>query len=131
MSDPVRERLDALRARLILSAAVVSFHYHLEETVGDVGYFRVRCMLIDGSELQLLERFRAVSNVLSIEKYSFHWQLKNGTPICRWDNAPHHREVATFPHHLHEGKTELVQAHQSIDVFAVLSEIEKRLSVDA
>lgn len=37
-----------LRARLILSSAVVSFHYHQEESVGDVGYFRVRCTLIDG-----------------------------------------------------------------------------------
>ena len=53
MSDPVRERLASLRARLVLSSAAVSFHYHQEETVGDIGYFRVRCTLIDGSELQL------------------------------------------------------------------------------
>jgi hypothetical protein len=48
VSDPVRERLDSLRARLILSSTVVSFHYHHEETVGDVGDFRVRCTLVDG-----------------------------------------------------------------------------------
>jgi len=35
VSDPARERLDSLRARLILSSAVVSFHYHHEGTVGD------------------------------------------------------------------------------------------------
>lgn len=23
--------------------------------------------------------------------------------IMRWDNAPHHREIETFPHHVHEG----------------------------
>ena len=98
MSDPVRERLDSLRARLILSSAVVSFHYHQEETVGDIGYFRVRCTLIDGSELQLIERFRDVANALTVEKY--------------------------------EGETGVAQAHAPIDAFAVLSEIEKRLSVD-
>lgn len=129
MSDPVRERIDSLRARLILSSAVTSFHYHQEETVGDVGYFRVRCTLVDGSELQLLERFRAMADVLVVEKYSFHWQRSDGTPICRWDNAPHHRDVATFPDHLHEGVAEVVQAHAPLDAFAVLSEIEKRLSV--
>ena len=64
MSDPVRERLDTLRARLILSSAVVSFHYHQKETVGDVGYYRVRCTLIDGSELQLIERFRDSASAL-------------------------------------------------------------------
>lgn len=68
MSDPVRERLDSLRAHLILTPAVVSFHYHHEETIGDVGYFRVRCTLIDGSELQLIERFRDVANALVVEK---------------------------------------------------------------
>ena len=68
MSDPVRERLDSLRARLILSSVVVSFHYHQEETVGDVGYFRVRCTLVDGSELQLIERFRHVATGLAVEK---------------------------------------------------------------
>lgn len=74
MSDPVSERLDSLRARLILSSAVVSFHYHQEEAVGDIGYFRVRCTLVDGSELQLAERFRDVANALAVDRYSFHWQ---------------------------------------------------------
>lgn len=130
MSDPVRERLDSLRAHLILSAAIVSFHYDQEEMVGDVGYYRVRCTFIDGSELQLVERFRDLGNKLAIEKYRFHWQRSDGTPICRWDNAPHHRDVATFPHHQHGGETGVVQAHAPVDAFAVLSEIEKRLSVD-
>lgn len=129
MSDPVRERLDSLRAQLILSSMVVAFHYQQEEIVGNVGYFRVRCTLIDGSELQLIERFCDVDNSLSIEKYSFHWQRGDGTPICRWDNAPHHREVGTFPHHLHEGENGVAQAHTSIEVFAVLEVIEKRLTV--
>lgn len=74
MSDPVRGRIDSLRARLILSPAVSSLHFHQEEAIGDVGYFRVRCRLIDGSELQLIERFRNMADALTIEKYSFHWQ---------------------------------------------------------
>lgn len=34
-------------------------------------------------------------------KYSYHWQDSNGSLISRWDNSPHHREIATFPHHKH------------------------------
>lgn len=105
MSDPVRERLDSLRARLILSPAVRAFHYQQEDALGDVGYFRARCTLIDGSELQLIERFREVVSTLSVEKYSFHWCHADGTLIYRWDNAPHHRYLETFPHHLHDGET--------------------------
>jgi hypothetical protein len=34
-------------------------------------------------------------------KYSFHWQKKSGEMISRWDNAPHHTHISTFPHHRH------------------------------
>lgn len=34
-------------------------------------------------------------------KYSYHWQDKSGTLLSRWDNAPHHSEVISFPHHRH------------------------------
>lgn len=36
---------------------------------------------------------------LSKEKYLFHWQ-RNGS-IIRFDNAPHHEEVDSFPDHIH------------------------------
>jgi len=128
VSDPVRERFDSLRARLIQSPAVSSFHYHREEAVGDVGYFRVRCILLDGSELQLAERIRAIGEALAVEKYSFHWQRRDGTAICRWDNAPHHRDLTTFPHHIHEGGDGEARDHVPVDAFEILSEIEKRLA---
>lgn len=87
MSDPVGERLDALRAHLVVSPVVVAFHFLQEETAGDIGYFRVRCSLVDGSELQLAERFTNRRDGPVIDKYSYHWQRNDGTLICRWDNA--------------------------------------------
>ena len=33
--------------------------------------------------------------------YSYHWQSVSGKLIIRWDNAPHHKNVKTFPHHKH------------------------------
>lgn len=43
----------------------------------------------------------------------------------RWDNAPHHRELENFPHHLHlERETRPSAEPYFMDV---LSEIEKRL----
>jgi len=35
--------------------------------------------------------------------YSYHWLNAEKNVILRWDNAPHHREIETFPHHVHEG----------------------------
>ncbi|MDJ1421095.1 MAG: DUF6516 family protein [Candidatus Methanoperedens sp.] len=39
-------------------------------------------------------------------KYSFHWQLKDR--ILRIDTAPHHRNLSTYPRHMHIGKEEHV-----------------------
>ncbi|GAB3314895.1 DUF6516 family protein [Larkinella ripae] len=35
--------------------------------------------------------------------YSFHWQHSDGTLIRRWDNAPHVKQLASYPHHVHTG----------------------------
>lgn len=60
--------------------------------------------LIDNTELL----FREYLFPDSLRKYSYHWQQKNTECIVRWDNAPHHQETATFPHHKHCGEDEQV-----------------------
>jgi hypothetical protein len=42
--------------------------------------------------------------------YSFHWEstLQDGL-IHRWDNAPDHPEVKTFPKHFHKGSKKNVK----------------------
>ncbi|MFM6663415.1 MAG: DUF6516 family protein, partial [Microcystis panniformis] len=35
-------------------------------------------------------------------KYRYHYMNEAQTMIFRYDNAPHHVEIATFPHHKHE-----------------------------
>jgi len=52
------------------------------------------------------DRYRVVVTELlsdgAIKKYSYTL-LIDDKPILRYDNAPHHAEVATFPHHKHVG----------------------------
>jgi len=38
---------------------------------------------------------------ITCEKYSYHLQ-KGDEFIIRWDNAPHHKELSTFPYHVHD-----------------------------
>lgn len=40
------------------------------------------------------------------DKYSFHWQ--RGSEVYRIDTAPHHRQVTTFPRHIHSGSEDNV-----------------------
>jgi len=41
--------------------------------------------------------------------------LARGKLRKRWDNAPHHKEVETFPYHIHIGRK--VSPHESVDIF--------------
>lgn len=36
-----------------------------------------------------------------VRNYAFHWQDADKTLRVRWDNAPHHSHIATYPHHKH------------------------------
>jgi hypothetical protein len=65
----------------------------------DKGFIRFIIELTDDSELHV---FEYIDKNLKIIDYSYHWQNKDKILIKRWDNAPHHKEIKTFPHHLHE-----------------------------
>lgn len=64
------------------------------------GFIRFVIGLRDDSELHV---FEYVDSSLHKVDYSYHWQDKEKRLIPRWDNAPHHPELETFPHHVHEG----------------------------
>ena len=64
------------------------------------GYIRFVIEFQDHSELHV---FEYVDSCLHKLDYSYHWQDKEKILISRWDNAPHHSNIETFPHHLHVG----------------------------
>ena len=72
-----------------------------KEFVKDLeGYLRIRASLVDNGQLDIFI-YVTSNKKITLEKYSFHWQDKNKNLVLRWDNAPHHRELENFPHHLH------------------------------
>ena len=68
-----------------------------------VALYRYRLKMSNRSLLELTERLVEEKGTLSIKRYRHHWQSRDGQVIKRWDNAPHHPEIDTFPHHLHDG----------------------------
>jgi Family of unknown function (DUF6516) len=68
---------------------------------------KLRLMLTDDSFLDIW---------LSAEgDYAYHWeQRRQRGRSYRWDNAPHHPHVGTFPAHLHNGDEHtLAESHLS------------------
>lgn len=64
----------------------------------DRGFIRFIMEFKDHSELHV---FEYVDIRLKKLNYSYHWQIKEKVLIKRWDNAPHHKEIKTFPNHVH------------------------------
>lgn len=58
---------------------------------------KLRVYFIDGS---FLDVWLSEGN-----DYSYHWEQRAVRGVIhRWDNAPDHPEIGTFPHHFHDGK---------------------------
>ncbi len=63
-------------------------------------YIKVTVHLFDESFLYIKEYNDTIKR-----NYSYHWQDEKGKLIIRWDNAPHHRYIKTYPHHKHVNNT--------------------------
>jgi len=59
-------------------------------------YFKIQITFTDHSIL-IAREFSSQEE----RNYSFHWMDKKKNLIIRWDNAPYHKQMKTFPHHKH------------------------------
>ena len=84
-------------------------------------YTRLIAELVDESKLFVREYVDEHER-----RYSYHWQSKDDALISRWDNAPHHRNLPTFPAHCHkEGNVLPSKATTLLDVLEIIkSELE-------
>lgn len=55
-------------------------------------------------------------------KYRYHFMDANRNIIFRYDNAKHHKEIKTYPHHKHQ-KNEVLECNE-MSIFDVLLEIK-------
>ena len=85
--------------------------------------FRYRIKLIDESLIEITERILEERGGLTTTKYRYHWQTGSGKLIKRWDNAPHHPEIDTFPDHLHDGSEENVKSFRKMNALEILTDI--------
>jgi hypothetical protein len=100
--------------------------YDLAETdEKEILIYRLRIHLKDGAMVEVMER--AIKpldgGLVSATKYRVHWQRADGCVVKRWDNAPHHPEVPTYPHHVHSDKEDRVAPSDHLNVLAILEEI--------
>lgn len=121
--------LTYVKALIVANPQVTDWKMLREEAQDDLGLFRCRITLRDGSLLELFEHFQVVGEKLQITKYRFHWQDAAGRLVKRWDNAAHHPEISTHPHHVHDGNENNVISHGPISAEDILGIIAS-MSID-
>ncbi len=74
-----------------------------------IGIIEGELFFTDESRLHFIE-FINVKETIEVYKYSYHYQDRNSDLIFRYDMAPHHREIKTFPHHKHIHSNNVIEA---------------------
>jgi hypothetical protein len=87
--------LQKLRSQPDLIVSVARYDHHVKRTIEQ---FKAVAQLVDGSRLHINEVW--IENALV--KYAYYRLTPSGVIVQGWDNAPHHPEVDTHPHHTHE-----------------------------
>ena len=120
----LQEYLEVLDARLKELAEVVvaaSVQREVDEALNR-GFIKGRLTFLDGSILEFSEQLP-----VERQKYRIHYMDAENELIVRWDSAPHHRELDSFPFHKHTPSG--VEAHPAITLLETLEQVVQSLKL--
>jgi hypothetical protein len=111
-----------IRQHISNSPFVTSVEINEDIRTSTEGFIKAKIRFIDDSELSFRE-FVSTENPNPFRyTYAYHY-TKNNSLIFRYDSAPHHKEVSTFPHHKHLADG-MVESCSEPTIDSILSEIE-------
>lgn len=86
------------------------------------GNLRIRLRFSDESLLEISEAILIIGEEPFWLSYRYHYQNPRGEIVFRYDNAPHHAEISSYPEHKHTEDTVVASSHPSIKT--VLEEVQ-------
>ena len=84
---------------------------------------RVVLHLKDGTNLRVTEQW--AGKVL--KRYSYYWLNPANELKVGWDNAPHHTQLESFPHHKHVSKQGDLQPSTETHLEEVMRVIQRKI----
>jgi hypothetical protein len=90
------------------------------------GLVRCRLRFWDRSFLDIYEVVNTELGYPVRVHYAYTY-IRDGQRVFRYDNAPHHPEIATHPHHKHIGPADRLAPAESPSLSQILSEINQYL----
>lgn len=97
----INQYFDEIESSLLNSVIVDSYTVIRKDVSDFAGKIRIRVLLINEDLIDSFEYVIINSGEIITKKYHIHWQDKEANLKNRWDNAPHHKELQNFPHHVH------------------------------
>ena len=88
-----------------LSSVIVNSELTFDQRTNIEGLLKGTIQFSDGSKLYVMKYIFIEKNKLISNTYRFHWESIKEVLIKRWDNAPHHRDIKTYPYHLHDSNS--------------------------
>lgn len=89
------------------------------DAFGEYYKLKIEARLVNGWKLHVWEHMTP-----QLQRYAYHVS-KGSELVIRWDNAPHHRQVKTFPHHKHV--KEAVLESKEVTVEEIIEELERMI----
>jgi len=86
-------------------------------------HYKCKVQLIDGSNLRISEKWHEQQLI----QYSYYWLDDENNLIIGWDNAPHHPEISTHPHHKHIQHTNRISTSNENSLKLVLNFIKQQI----
>jgi len=98
---PLLDYLTQIRQAINAFAGVQVERYQEQFLTATRANLRIRLRLPDNFFLEISEALVAEEGEITWLSYRYHWQDPIGCLILRYDDAPHHQEIETFPDHKH------------------------------
>lgn len=121
----INEYFQKIESQIANHIYIVETSLFIDKRSAHIGIIEGELIFTDESVLHFLE-FVNVKETVNIYKYSYHYRDQQGKLIFRYDMAPHHREIDTFPHHKHV-YPDTVMRTSAPDLQKVLDEIDDRV----
>ncbi|MBI5650700.1 MAG: hypothetical protein HZC40_09700 [Chloroflexi bacterium] len=85
-------------------AAIVASDISFREVDENECYIKATLTFATGHSLHLAEYVVIQDNEVTRSKYRYQLLTPDKNALARWDNAPHHKSLATFPDHRHDAR---------------------------
>lgn len=124
MSERIEKYVNRVVSFLKLHPMIKNVTVERRMVTRDRGYIKATVTFVNDSQLWIRE---FVDGKLRKIDYAYHYQGSDGKLVFRYDNAPHHVDVATFPHHKHVSNKLKPDSTEEKTVIDVVAEIVKTI----